>query len=66
MGDEHRVRGLTTAASVWMAAALGVTAGMGWEVTANLGTLLAFLVLSTLREVEAMVPHSGKNTKGSH
>ena len=66
MSDEHRVLGLTTAASVWMAAAVGVTAGMGWEVTAILGTLLAFLVLSTLREVEAMVPHSGKNAKGSH
>jgi putative Mg2+ transporter-C (MgtC) family protein len=48
---EH-VQGLTTAAGVWLTAAIGVTVGMGHEATAVLCTILAFLILSTLGRLE--------------
>jgi putative Mg2+ transporter-C (MgtC) family protein len=40
------VKGLTTAAGLWLTAAVGVAAGLGRESTALLGTLLALGVLS--------------------
>jgi putative Mg2+ transporter-C (MgtC) family protein len=39
------VRGLTTAAGVWMTAAIGIACGLGRESTALLSTLLALIVL---------------------
>lgn len=42
------VKGLTTAAGLWTAAAIGVAVGMGREATAVLGTLLALLVLHVM------------------
>ena len=47
--DEQQVRGLTTAASIWLTAAIGIAAGMGREATAVLSTLFALLILSALR-----------------
>lgn len=45
-GDaESQVKGLTTAAGIWLTAAIGVAAGLGRETTAVLSTLLALLVL---------------------
>jgi putative Mg2+ transporter-C (MgtC) family protein len=50
--EQRQVKGLTTAASVWMAAAVGVAAGLGRETFAVLGVLLALLVLSVLGRAE--------------
>ncbi|CAI8805213.1 MULTISPECIES: MgtC/SapB family protein [unclassified Pseudomonas] len=47
-GDESHVKGLTTAAGLWMTAAIGVAAGMGRESTAVLSTLLALAVFSVM------------------
>ncbi|WP_339546953.1 MgtC/SapB family protein [Pseudomonas sp. RA_35y_Pfl2_P32] len=47
-GDENHVKGLTTAAGLWMTAAIGVAAGMGRESTAVLSTLLALAVFSVM------------------
>lgn len=44
--DSNRVRGLTTAASLWLAAAIGMTAGLGLQMTALLATLLALGILA--------------------
>jgi len=41
-------RGLTTAAGIWVTAAIGVAAGMGRESTAILSTLVALFVLSVV------------------
>ncbi|MFM9971871.1 MAG: MgtC/SapB family protein [Burkholderiales bacterium] len=41
-------RGLTTAAGIWVTAAIGVAAGMGRESTAVLSTLIALFVLSVV------------------
>jgi putative Mg2+ transporter-C (MgtC) family protein len=47
--DRGRVRGLTTAAGVWLTAAIGVAAGMGREASAIVSTLIALVILSALR-----------------
>jgi putative Mg2+ transporter-C (MgtC) family protein len=41
-------RGLTTAAGIWVTAAIGVAAGMGRESTAVLSTIVALVVLSAI------------------
>ncbi|MGE8547756.1 MgtC/SapB family protein [Alcaligenes sp. WGS1538] len=46
--DEQQVRGLTTAAGIWLTAAIGVAAGMGREATAVLSAVFAWLVLAGL------------------
>jgi putative Mg2+ transporter-C (MgtC) family protein len=46
--DEDKVKGLTTAAGIWLTAAIGVAAGMGREATAVLSTLLTLGILSLM------------------
>jgi putative Mg2+ transporter-C (MgtC) family protein len=41
-------RGLTTAAGIWVTAAIGIAAGMGRESTAVLSTLVALFILSVV------------------
>src|SRR5690606_5407935 len=43
--DEQHLSGLTTAAGIWLTAAIGVAVGLGRELTAMVCTLLAWLVL---------------------
>ncbi len=47
--NEHQIKGLTTAAGIWLTAAVGVAAGMGLEATSVLSTLFALIVLSLTR-----------------
>jgi len=47
--SENDIKGLTTAAGVWLTAAIGVAAGMGRELTAVVSALFAFVTLSFLR-----------------
>jgi putative Mg2+ transporter-C (MgtC) family protein len=61
--DNRTVRGLTTAAGIWLTAAVGIAAGMGHGLSAILGAILAFLTLSALGQLEARV--SGKPSKHS-
>jgi len=49
VSDQHEVKGLTTAASVWMTAAIGVTVGLGSLGIALIVTALALLILSLAR-----------------
>jgi putative Mg2+ transporter-C (MgtC) family protein len=49
--DEEQVKGLTTAAGIWLTAAIGVAAGMGRESTAVLSTLLALGILSVVPRI---------------
>ena len=44
--DENKVKGLTTAAGIWLTAAIGVAAGLGRESTAVLSTALALVIFS--------------------
>ncbi len=43
--DDNQVQGLTTAAGIWLTAAIGVAAGLGREATAVLSTVLALIVV---------------------
>ena len=53
--QKENVSGLTTAASIWTTAAIGVAAGMGREATAILSTLLALAILSLIPMVARSV-----------
>lgn len=47
--SENQITGLTTAAGVWLTAAIGVAAGMGREATAVASALFALGILSLLK-----------------
>ena len=53
--QSSRVIGLTTAAGVWVAGAIGVAVGAGFFATAVFATLLLLIVLSVLGAVERKV-----------
>src|SRR5512134_648077 len=50
------VRGLTTAASIWVTAAIGILAGIGFYFPVVVTTLLTLLTLSLFRWIETMMP----------
>lgn len=50
------VRGLTTAASIWMTAAIGIVIGMGFYVPALIATLITLITLSMFRWIENKIP----------
>jgi putative Mg2+ transporter-C (MgtC) family protein len=54
--DGFSVRGLTTAASIWITAAIGILTGIGFYFAAAAGTLLALGTLSLFRWVERRLP----------
>ncbi len=58
---EDQVHGLTTAAGVWMTAAIGIACGMGRDLTAALSTLLVLGILA----LEAPIKRLGLKGKGS-
>jgi putative Mg2+ transporter-C (MgtC) family protein len=49
--EQQEVKGLTTAAGLWLTAAVGVAAGLGREASAILGTFLAYFILSALQRI---------------
>ena len=59
---ESRPHGLTTAAGIWLTAAIGVTAGMGHGATAVFATVLALVVLALLPRMTGQV---GKHPSGA-
>ena len=50
------VRGLTTAASIWITSAIGILVGIGFWYPAILGAIAVLLVLAVFRFVEARLP----------
>jgi putative Mg2+ transporter-C (MgtC) family protein len=54
--SEEQVQGLTTAAGIWMTAAIGVACGLGREAVALLATLLALVILVLLPHVASAPP----------
>ncbi len=53
--SEEHVHGLTTSASLWMTAAIGMAAGLGRDATAVLSTLLALAILSMEGPLQRML-----------
>jgi putative Mg2+ transporter-C (MgtC) family protein len=50
------VRGLTTAASIWMTASIGILVGIGFWFPAIFGTIASLLVLGAFRIIETKMP----------
>ncbi|MBI2296296.1 MAG: MgtC/SapB family protein [Betaproteobacteria bacterium] len=50
------VRGLTTAASIWITAAIGILAGIGFYFPLAVTTVLTVLTLALFRWIEVLVP----------
>jgi putative Mg2+ transporter-C (MgtC) family protein len=48
LSEQGEIRGLTTAASIWATAAIGLAVGMGREATAVLATLIVLVILSVV------------------
>lgn len=55
LSADGEIKGLTTAASIWLTAAIGAAAGMGRIATAILSAVLAFIILAALRRVSEKI-----------
>ncbi|MGI8952376.1 MAG: MgtC/SapB family protein [Chitinophagaceae bacterium] len=53
--DENRVTGITTATTIWMAAALGMATGAGYFLTAFIATIIILLVLIALIYIQDVI-----------
>ncbi|MBI5040377.1 MAG: MgtC/SapB family protein [Gammaproteobacteria bacterium] len=64
MREGLTIHGLTTAASIWTTAAIGILIGIAFYTPAILGTLITLLVLSLFRWIENSIPslHFGQLT----
>ena len=60
LAAEREIKGLTTAAGIWMTAAVGVAAGLGRWGSAAVGVLLTWIILSILIKLEKPDPKPKK------
>lgn len=60
------VQGLTTAAGIWLTAAIGVSAGLGHEATAVLTALFALVILNVMTHVEQHAVRASANKQKKH
>lgn len=56
----NRVKGLTTAAGLWAAACIGLAVGIGFYIGAILGTIMIFLAMGVLHNIDDRVMASSK------
>jgi len=56
MKEGLSIRGLTTAASIWITAAVGILLGVGFYLPAALCTILCLAVLTGFRSIEMRMP----------
>jgi putative Mg2+ transporter-C (MgtC) family protein len=52
IADQLEIKGLTTASSIWLAAAVGTASGLGLYLLAATGTIISLVVLAVLRPME--------------
>ena len=62
-GDASKVNGITTAAMIWVTAALGITIGAGYYLVAILGTGMIFAVLFLFTLVEDWIDRANQIRK---
>jgi putative Mg2+ transporter-C (MgtC) family protein len=62
LSQEKEIHGLTTAAGIWLSAAIGIAIGFGRLGTALLGTVFALVVLHTFVRIEGNI--DSKDTPG--
>ncbi|MCP5002627.1 MAG: MgtC/SapB family protein [Planctomycetes bacterium] len=56
MKERFSIRGLTTAASIWITAAIGIIMGLGFYFPAVLATIITLIILSFFRWFERKLP----------
>jgi putative Mg2+ transporter-C (MgtC) family protein len=61
--SEEEIKGLTTAAGIWMTAAIGITVGLGAVGVALISTVLALVILALAQPVEDFVHKRRGGTK---
>ncbi len=64
--SRDRILGITTAASIWVVAAVGMLAGAGYYITAVGGTVVGLLTLSALRILERQIVAKVPSTKDTN
>lgn len=52
LSEQHQIVGVTTAASIWLTATVGIAIGTGRLGLAIVGTILAFLILTVIGRLE--------------
>jgi putative Mg2+ transporter-C (MgtC) family protein len=55
LSEEHKIRGLTSAAAIWMTAAIGVAVGLGRLWIAILSMLLTWFILAVVENIERRI-----------
>jgi putative Mg2+ transporter-C (MgtC) family protein len=50
--EQHRIEGLTSAASVWVTAAIGMSVGAGWLWPAIVGVIWGWIILLVIHRLE--------------
>lgn len=55
LSEEHEIRGLTSAAAIWMTAAIGVAVGLGRLWMAVLSMVLTWFILAVVEKIERRV-----------
>lgn len=63
MRDGGSVKGLTTAASLWAVACLGLAAGAGYYLVSLLGMIFIFITLTVFEYIQHKLMHTGGNIK---
>lgn len=61
--EREQVRGLTTAASLWVVAAIGLAVGCGFYIASISASLLALITLLFLRRMEDVMLGKGKERR---
>ncbi len=61
--EQHRIEGLTSAAAVWLTAAIGTAVGAGWLWPASIGVVWGWIVLAIVHRLEQKVRGKKENAK---
>ncbi len=64
INERGGIKGLTTAASLWISSGLGLAVGCGFYFAAAVATVLTLIVLFFLRYVEGVLIKAGQNKGG--
>ena len=65
--SQDQVKGLTTAATIWVAAAIGMAVGSGLGLVALAATLITLFILAVMQRVERrFFPHVGEHSAPDH
>ncbi len=60
----HRIKGMTTAATIWLVAAIGMTVGVGAYLLAIFSSLLTFVILRFLHPISKTVARRHESVTG--